>query len=77
MVIIKRLSGASVYGKVMHNVEKSGAGNVPLFHPGSRLAGRQAWIAGYWSHPTGQAACEREAARGGNGGGRGGGSWIC
>lgn len=59
MVIIKRLSGAPVYRKVMHNVEKSGAGNVPLFHPGSRLAGRQAWISGYWSHPTGQAARAR------------------
>lgn len=46
----------------MHNTTKSGAGNVPFFHPGSELAVRHAWISGCWSHPTGQAACEREPA---------------
>lgn len=60
-----------------HNARKSGARNVPFFHPGSRLAVMHALIFGYWSHPTGQAACEREPARGGSSGGRGGGSRIC
>lgn len=40
---------------------KSGAGNVPLFHPGS--GGAAAWISGDWSHPGGQTARKEEAGR--------------
>lgn len=72
------LSGASASRRGTRNAKKSGAGNVPLFYPGSRPAGRHAGISGCWSYPTGQAACVcvREAVRGGSSAGRGGGSWI-
>lgn len=55
---------------------KSGAGNVPLFYPGSGLAGRHARISGCGSYPTGQAACEREAVRGGSSGAARGGEGM-
>ena len=51
---------------------RSGAANVPGLSPGSRLAGGHARISGCGSYPTGQAAREREAARGGSSSGRGG-----
>lgn len=76
VVIIKWLSVATAQRRAMHDAKKSAAGNVPFFHPGSRLAVRRAWISGCWFHPTGQAACEGEPARGGSSGGRGGVSGI-
>lgn len=68
VVIIRWLSAASAWRRAKHNAKKSSAGNVPFFHPGSGLAVRHAWISGCWSHPTGQAACEREPGSGGRGG---------
>lgn len=75
-LIRKWLSGASASRPGTHNAKRSGAGNVPLFYPGSRLAGRHARISGFWSYPTGQAVREREAVLGGSSARRGGVSWI-
>lgn len=54
-----------------------GAGNVPFFDPGSSLAVRHAGLCGYcWSHPTGQAARQREPGSAGRGQ-HGGGATVC
>lgn len=53
-----------------------GAGNVPLFHPGSGGAAAAGWKSGDWSHPGGQAAWKEEAGRARGEGRKWVGGWV-
>lgn len=68
---MKWWSGASASRRGTHGAKESAAANVPLFYPGSRIAGKAGREIGLrvLSYRTG-CVCVREAVRGGSSAGR-------